>query len=71
MLTTPKVSETGTKATSSSHQTSSLLETQLAKSWTGPAQLKMGKGGMHNPISCNVLCFYVMLATALPHSSFS
>ena len=31
MLTTPKMSETGTKATSTSHQTSTSPETQLAK----------------------------------------
>ena len=30
-LTTPKMSETGTKATSASHQSSTLPETQLAK----------------------------------------
>ena len=33
MLTTPKMLETGTKATSTSHQTSTLSETQLAKIW--------------------------------------
>ena len=26
---------------------------------------------MHYPVSCNVLCFNVMLATALPHSTFT
>ena len=31
MLTTPKMSETGTKATSTSHQTFTLLETLLAE----------------------------------------
>ena len=31
LLTTPKMSETGTKATSTSHQTLTLPETQLAK----------------------------------------
>ena len=36
MLTTPKMLETGTKATSTSHQTSSLPETQLAEIQTGP-----------------------------------
>ena len=33
-LTTSKMSETGTKATSASHQTSTLPETQLAEIWT-------------------------------------
>ena len=33
-LTTPKMSETGTKATSTSHQTSTLPEIQLAEIWT-------------------------------------
>ena len=33
MLTTPKMSETGTKATSTSHQTSTLPERQLAEIW--------------------------------------
>ena len=33
LLTTPKMSETGTKATSTSHQTSTLPETQLVKIW--------------------------------------
>ena len=33
MLTTPKMLETGTKATSTSHQTSTSPETQLAKIW--------------------------------------
>ena len=32
-LTTPKMSETGTKATSTSQQTSTLPRTQLAKIW--------------------------------------
>ena len=32
-LTTPKMSETRTKATSTSHQTSTLPETQLVKIW--------------------------------------
>ena len=41
-LTTPKMSETGIKATSISHQTSTLPETQLAKVWTGPV-LKLAK----------------------------
>ena len=36
MLTTPKMLETGTKATSTSHHTSTLPETQLAKIQTGP-----------------------------------
>ena len=34
MLTTPKMSETGTKATSTSHQTFTSPETLLAKIWT-------------------------------------
>ena len=33
LLTTPKMSETGTKATSTSHHTSTLPETQCAKIW--------------------------------------
>ena len=33
ILTTPKMSETRTKATSTSHHTSTLPETQLAKIW--------------------------------------
>ena len=33
-LTTPNMLETGTKATSTFHQTSTLPETQLAKIWT-------------------------------------
>ena len=36
MLTAPKMSETRTNATSSSHQTSSLPGTQLAQIQTGP-----------------------------------
>ena len=36
MPTTPKISETRTKATSKSQQTSSLPGTQLAKILTGP-----------------------------------
>ena len=31
------------------------------------SQLKMGKGGMHNPVSRNVLCFN----RKLPHITFS
>ena len=108
MLTMPKMSETRTKATSTSHHTFTSPETQLAKIWASTStetcqedtytmstyytktnyynvliqhctvlytianvlkvvrcaicisydlkaasQLKMGKGGMHNPISCN------------------
>ena len=108
MLTTPKMLETGTKATSTSHKTSTSPETQLAKIWASTStethqedtdtmltyytktnyynvliqhctvlypitnvlkvvrcaicisydlkaasQLKMGKGGMHNPVSHN------------------
>ena len=33
MLTTPKMSKTGTKATSTSHQTSTSPETLLAEIW--------------------------------------
>ena len=36
MPTTPKMLETGTQATSTSHQTPSLLEAQLAEIQTGP-----------------------------------
>ena len=108
MLTTPKMSETGTKVTSTSHQNSTSPETQLAEiqaststethqedtdtmlpcyaktnyynvliqhctvlypianvlkvvrcaicisyDLKAASQLKMGKGGMHNPISHN------------------
>ena len=108
MLTTPKMSETETKATSTSHQTSTSPEIQLVEIWASTStkthqedtdtmltyytktnycnvliqhctvlypianvlqvvihaictrydlkaasQLKMGKGGMHNPVSCN------------------
>ena len=102
-LTTPKMSETETKATSTSYQASTLPETQLAKIQASASAktcqeetdtilifhinlivskalvqhctvlypianinlkqldvlhvlapcIKMGKGGMHNPISCN------------------
>ena len=38
LLTTPQMLETGTKATSTSHKTSSLPGTQLAKFLTGPVQ---------------------------------
>ena len=118
MLTTPKMSETGTKATTTSHQTSTSPETQLAKiqasastktcqedtdtmltyytktnycnvliqhctvlyliasvlkvvrhaiyisyDLKAASQLKMGKGGMHNPISHN--------CTINPHYNFT
>ena len=54
-LTTPRMLETGIKATSTSHQTSTLPETQLAKIWTSAS------AKIHQEETDTILTFHINL----------
>ena len=62
MLTTPKMSETGTKATGTSHQTSSLPEIPLAKFQTRPVpELTKKKQTLYSCFTLKLIVSLVLL----------
>ena len=67
MLTTPKMLETGTKATSTSHQTSSLPETPLSKIQTRPVpKLAKKKQGLYSCFTLKLSVSIVFVPCCIP-----